>query len=197
MGIAGLVGRWLRQTSYEGVMTTKRPKFIRSVSIDMNSILHAVSANRDMSKLDEYFGDVTSMVMLYIQYLKPSDLIILAVDGVAPNGKVEQQRMRRYRSAMERDESAWDSNRITPGTEFMFQLSDHIERWLKINRVKIGTKTIYSSHMVPGEGEHKIMKLLRDEKFEGLDGIHVVAGTGQRPYPPLLEHVGPENVFST
>lgn len=178
MGILGLVSNWLSDPKYEGVMTNKQPENVSSLSIDMNSILHAVSHDTDMNNLEKYFEDVVGTISTYVKHIHPSQLLILAVDGTAPRAKVEQQRMRRYRSAMERAPDAWDSNQITPGTEFMFKLDEYISAWLHKSRTTIGVKkVIYSSHMVPGEGEHKIMELLRKEAHQ-LDrsASHVVAG---------------------
>eukprot|EP01035_Chromulina_nebulosa_P020498 gene20498-26592_t len=77
----------------------------------------------------------------------------LAIDGVAPRAKMNQ-RNRRFRSSKERDillseyilkegklptEESFDSNCITPGTEFMYRLGPD----------------------EPGEGEHKVMDMIR------------------------------------
>jgi hypothetical protein len=66
----------------------------------------------------------------------------MAVDGVAPRAKMNQQRSRRFRTAQEAKEleekarrkgeetpetAAFDSNCITPGTPFMTRLSRHLQ----------------------------------------------------------------------
>ena len=65
--------------------------------------------------------------------------------GVAPRAKMNQQRSRRFRSSKERevlisdyvakegklpDEESFDSNCITPGTEFMYRLGIAFRRWI-------------------------------------------------------------------
>lgn len=175
MGIVGLFGKWLSRANYIGVLTKRRPEKVSSLSIDMNAFFHGLTRDKDMTNIESYMNDITNLLMVYIKTVRPQDLVILAVDGVAPNAKVEQQRMRRYRSAMDREEGVWDSNRITPGTDFMFQLDTHIKNWLKVNRAHIGVKIIYSNHMVRGEGEHKIVKLLGEQGF-GRDTTHVIGG---------------------
>jgi 5'-3' exoribonuclease 1 len=57
--------------------------------------------------------------------------VLIAVDGVVPMAKIRQQRLRRFKSrwlaaaemgAGVRKEESWDTNAITPGTEFMEKL---------------------------------------------------------------------------
>jgi 5'-3' exoribonuclease 1 len=71
--------------------------------------------------------------------VQPRHVLYLAVDGVAPRAKMNQQRSRRFRSAKEAEVTAseiiarggvnleshkrFDSNCITPGTDFMLKLS--------------------------------------------------------------------------
>ena len=56
-----------------------------------------------------------------IDVCKPTDLIYIAIDGVCPRGKIEQQKYRRFRSAGEK--KIWDTNAISPGTKFMNDLN--------------------------------------------------------------------------
>ena len=75
----------------------------------------------------------------------------IAIDGPAPRTKMEQQRQRRLRSSQE--EKIWDTNSITPGTNFMNTLSTYLDKELK----KLNIPYILSDSNDPGEGEHKIM----------------------------------------
>ena len=90
--------------------------------------------------------------------------VLLAVDGVVPMAKIRQQRVRRFKSAWLRSSSSesWDTNAITPGTEFMNSLGLVLDG---LSRKHTGwTVSGVDEH---GEGEHKIMKWLRDGAFEG------------------------------
>ena len=98
-------------------------------------------------------------------------VVFLAVDGVVPSAKIRQQRVRRFKSAWARGAggpnggtvsegpkgySGWDSNSITPGTEFMQKLTRMLE-----GLVKEKPGWILSSVDEAGEGEHKIMNWLK------------------------------------
>ena len=101
--------------------------------------------------------------------------VFIAIDGVAPLAKMNQQRSRRYKSAMEKKEGPyWDTNMISPGTPFMIKLQNYItnaidkgeihpcfEREQLKEIVFENPKVIFSSANIPGEGEHKIMEEIR------------------------------------
>lgn len=112
--------------------------------------------------------------------IQPQKLFFMAVDGVAPRAKMNQQRGRRFRSAqiaadqMQEvisrgetlpSEERFDSNCITPGTPFMARLQNELEYFVadKVSSDPLWNKVqvILSGHQVPGEGEHKIMDYIR------------------------------------
>eukprot|EP00940_MAST-03C_sp_MAST-3C-sp2_P001935 g1935.t1 len=155
--------------------------------LDMNGIIHNCSHPKDhdyTSKISE--RDMMLGIFKYIdklvQIVKPQQLLYMAIDGVAPRAKMNQQRSRRFRSA--RDAAAaleelkanggkvgsdvFDSNCITPGTPFMARLDLHLRSFiakkLKEDEVWKRFKVIYSGHATPGEGEHKIMEYIRAQR---------------------------------
>lgn len=158
--------------------------------LDMNGIIHNCSHPNDE---DAHFRmsetDIFIAIFGYIEHIflkiKPKELFFLAVDGVAPRAKMNQQRSRRFRTAKEAketkdkaiargeelpEEDAFDSNCITPGTPFMARLSEQL-KWFIAKKVTEdaawqGPQIILSGHDVPGEGEHKVMEYIRLAKAQ-------------------------------
>lgn len=106
--------------------------------------------------------------------------VFIAVDGVVPMAKVKQQRMRRFKSVWwaekEREmgvrkvgEARWDTNSITPGTAFMEKLGTALQKLCSARKWTVSTSD------EPGEGEHKIMKWIREGGVKK-DGNVVIYG---------------------
>mgnify|MGYP002477577266 FL=1 len=101
----------------------------------MNGIIHNCShPNDDDASFRISEEDIFLAIFSYIAHLfsviKPQKLFFLAIDGVAPRAKMNQQRSRRFRTAKENketiekakrrgeeipEEAGFDSNCITPG----------------------------------------------------------------------------------
>jgi 5'-3' exonuclease len=141
--------------------------------------------NRLIQQVLGYIKDMTALV-------KPTEILYIAVDGVAPMAKIKQQRARRFKSSVLAAEEAkvtgkvadaerWNTNAITPGTQFMDRLGTAL-RGFKV----AGIKVIASPADEAGEGEQKIMAWLRmqphirDTVVYGLDADLIVLA--------LLEH---------
>lgn len=189
----------------------------------MNGIIHTCSHPFDDDvhfrlPEEQIAQDIFSYIECLFNIIKPKKVFFMAVDGVAPRAKMNQQRARRFRSArdaLERekqaknrgeilpDEPRFDSNCITPGTDFMVRLQKHLQYFVAY---KISTddlwkniKVILSGHETPGEGEHKIMDFIRAERSKpgydpytrhclyGLDADLIMLGmSSHEPYFSLL-----------
>jgi 5'-3' exoribonuclease 1 len=164
------------------------------------------------------FLDETAMfkkIFLYVDRLykmvQPNQVLYLAVDGTAPRAKMNQQRSRRFRSAKEAEQLAadlaarenfkgkemqseadkkrFDSNCITPGTDFMLKLSLALQKWvdykLKTDPFWMnGATVIVSGPDVPGEGEHKVMDFIRESQAD-----YKKTGKSSDVYGPGWTHV--------
>ena len=157
--------------------------------LDMNGIIHACTHPNDNGTSSSL--SLREMMLAIFRYIdrmvteivKPKKVLFMAIDGCAPRAKLNQQRARRFRAAQDRtdaltkmkqrgdvvDESSlFDSNCITPGTEFMDTVSRHI-KWFIRKKIKEdplwkNLEIVFSGHDVPGEGEHKIMQFIREMK---------------------------------
>jgi 5'-3' exoribonuclease 1 len=155
--------------------------------LDMNGIIHACShPNSDFLANSLSVREMMLSIFRYIdrmvtEIVKPKKVLFMAIDGVAPRAKLNQQRARRFCSAEGRtdainkakergeavnEDNLFDSNCITPGTEFMETVSRHIKYFIrkKIKEDPLwrNLTIVFSGHDVPGEGEHKIMQFIRD-----------------------------------
>lgn|SRR3990167_2780777 len=84
--------------------------------------------------------------------VRPRKVLFMAIDGVAPRAKMNQQRSRRFRAALEakqkqekmddlaqslpwaaedeKKKSVFDSNVITPGTPFMHRIAEGLRYYI-------------------------------------------------------------------
>lgn len=177
--------RWLLNQDLYGVAIDTVPGGVHWMFVDFPSMIHdaakveAKSASEEGRLFDEskFHMILESNIMEKVTYFSPSELIYFAQDGMAPLGKIIQQRERRYdfngvdsvrgeQEILEEDKevdkkSSFDRNAITPGTHFMERLSERLQTWFKTNK-NLFPKVIYSPQNVSGEGEHKIYDFLRE-----------------------------------
>ena len=173
---------------------------IDNLYLDMNGIIHPCAHPEDReapSSLAEMFNSIFDYCDKVISIIKPKKLIYMAIDGVAPRAKMNQQRSRRFRAAIDAEqkeriskkiEKEWrdkglptefldsknkerfkfDSNFITPGTEFLDECSKALKQYIKsrINKDPLwkNINIILSDASVPGEGEHKILDFIRTQR---------------------------------
>lgn len=138
----------------------------------MNGIIHNCSHPDDNNPHfriteEKIFQDIFHYIEVLFRMIHPQKLFFMAVDGVAPRAKMNQQRGRRFRSAKEAqkmeakaqqkgetlpDAARFDSNCITPGTEFMCKLQDQLKYFVvdKISNDPLWRKckVILSGHEV-------------------------------------------------
>ena len=144
------------------------------------------------SKRIECYNKICEKIDELVDIVNPKNKIILALDGTAGMSKQYQQRQRRYRAIIEKqsllnenenykykfDENineTFDSNEITTGSIFMNELSQCITEFIKYKIKNNDWKHLdiyFSSEQVEGEGEHKIIHLLKKYSSFGSYCIH-------------------------
>ena len=167
--------------------------------LDMNGIVHPCThpEGKAAPKTEEaMMVEIFKYTERVVNMTRPRKVLLIAIDGVAPRAKMNQQRSRRFRSAEEakvkakekedaikeweamgktmsdeyKSEKAWDSNAITPGTPFMDLLANSLRYWvaykMNVDPGWANLQVIISDASVPGEGEHKIMDFVRRQRSQ-------------------------------
>jgi 5'-3' exonuclease len=161
---------------YKNIIKNKLNGKIEALYIDANCLFHP-----ECFKVLEYYpkeGNQDKLFKLmvkriidkidYLIELCDPNLVYVAVDGVCPLAKINQQRVRRFgysnnykndiykKYGIEKNTS-WSNIVISPGTKFMFDLHNYLLKHFKKSKRNI----IYDSYMTAGEGEHKILQHMK------------------------------------
>jgi len=169
--------------SYFSYVLKNHTKIIKRLSqtkcnelyIDANSIIYDV-VHENTSNI---YSDVFSKIMSIINKLNP-EFTFVAFDGVAPLAKMKQQKQRRYKSWLTKQiipSDSWNTNAITPGTDFM----NGLDKYLAV-KFKNESSIKFSGTNESGEGEHKIMDYMRlhntnkNAMIYGLDADLIMLG---------------------
>ena len=184
--------RWMseRYPAISQLIAENRIPEFDCLYLDMNGIIHNCTHSDSDSPTfrmteDKMFIQIFNYIEHLFGKIQPKKLFFMAIDGVAPRAKMNQQRARRFRTALDAEkakekairehvdlptEDAFDSNCITPGTEFMAKLTKHLKYFInkKVSEDADwqGVEVVLSGHEVPGEGEHKVMEYIRLAKAQ-------------------------------
>ncbi len=200
MGVPGFFAWLLRNKKKLGTKNLIKSNLetkIKYLMLDTNCLLHPC-VNNILEKyktgilelkpnlpirpqLEEHiWALIENYIRNQIEIIKP-EVLYVGIDGVAPIGKILQQRQRRYRYLYDKSIKlnqnsktlvTIDSNGIqipnipissielTPGTDYMERIHERMIKFMS-QLEKTGTKTIYSSYHEEGEGEHKILQYIK------------------------------------
>jgi 5'-3' exoribonuclease 1 len=182
---------------------------IDNLYFDMNCLIHpctrnVTKANKNLvilhnkaEKLQKYktdpsyhtelekriYKEIAEYIDKLVNVVNPS-LIYMAIDGVAPRAKMEQQRTRRYRSIKIKeledvvykkyniDNITFDTNCITPGTIFMYKLAIFLKKYISERHNENNINYILDDCQNKGEGEHKILQYIKKHTLEDTNCIY-------------------------
>ncbi len=157
-----------------------------SLYMDCNSIIY--DSIRHIDPCDTFESKIIDHVIAkikeYVHLIQPSHILYIAFDGVAPFAKMDQQRLRRYKTSflasldfvndrrkteaeMDAERSnKWNTAAITPGTTFMATLAEKLQLEFGKNSAFATNgqirDVVVSPSTEPGEGEHKMFAYLRE-----------------------------------
>lgn len=186
MGVPGFF-KWLleKERKNKNLIRNSINKKIKYLMLDTNCLLHPcinhvidkiknnpnVYTGYDRNKVElEVWQLITRRIDEMINKLKP-EIIYIAIDGVVPMSKILQQRQRRHRYYYDNSQNEICNNiypissiELTPGTEYMERIHLNMINYLKNINKKKGSKIkyIYSSYHIEGEGEHKILRYIKN-----------------------------------
>ena len=151
---------------YKDIIHYTKPCVCDHYFVDFNGLIHP-AAHRVIAAASKY-TDVALLEKSIIQesydYLQkciaradPQHMIHTCADGVAPIAKMNQQRKRRYMSVLRNklcnSPTVWDTNAISPGTNFMTMLDTFMKKQIREHST---LSHYYSGSDEVGEGEHKL-----------------------------------------
>lgn len=188
---------------YARIIIKKYPKIynktenVNFLFMDYNSLMYFVKNNLmdkenklyEIGKLSDtkYEKILINKILDYTKHIitdivKPNKLVYIALDGTPPFAKMVQQRLRRFKKKKDYDieklvygknKKQWNTNNFTPGTNFMFNFSNKMQKFINDNNFSThldrNLRVIFSDSSVPGEGEHKLIPYIRKLKVKNTD----------------------------
>ena len=184
---------------FKGIVQKNISSKINSLFIDYNSFFYNASqktylqgnqyteeernekCKKGKLKLEEEFLDrVVIDTRAVMDKMPARSLLLIAVDGLANAGKMSQQKGRRFKAGKEYSNKGIGRYQLpgafTPGTPIMMKCDKSLRKLFK-SYDNLPQKFVYSSHLIEGEAEHKIMKYLRDQFEQNEDdGVNIIYG---------------------
>lgn len=153
--------------------------------LDFNCAIHPVAKKSEPDE-EIMIKNVCEYLLYLINKLVEHNIeieyVYIAIDGKAPNAKMKQQRLRRFKvggdGSSDRSGSGSgssgeiDFNMISPQTKFMDKLEKELQKFITYVATTLFTfPVILSGSSVAGEGEHKIIKHINENNGKGLNYI--------------------------
>ena len=178
--------------NYDNILSNnKKILNIDNLFLDLNCAIHyccrevlndiEYKAHKRVEIENKFISNIMKYIELLHQYCNTQKMLFIAIDGPAPVAKMVQQRQRRFKKFYEqrrlneikentnyedpsKNNQIWDTNAITPGTEFMDRLSKRLKSEIVKNEKLKHLKIIISDSNIQGEGEHKLLSYIKNHK---------------------------------
>lgn len=208
MGVPGFFS-WLlknkKKLGANNLILNNLPYKVGWLMLDTNCLLHPcvtnilekykqgqlmIDSDKDLrTQIEQYIWEkIVQCIDDMIKQTEP-EYVYICIDGVAPMGKILQQRQRRYRflfdkkiklnqmntieeleemiaktkiksNGIEEPVLPMSSIELTPGTDYMERINQLMIKYVEVLK-KRNIKCIYSSYHDEGEGEHKILQYIK------------------------------------
>jgi len=175
---------WLIKQHGNVILQDINPDECDYLFLDFNCAIHPAVKSNDFTTYEQLYNAVISYLLDILKAVKPKKLLYIAIDGTAPLSKMKQQRYRRYKTVYDKIEKdkierkynkvekkgKFDFNMISPGTEFMNNLIEKLTEFIdtKLKKQLNGIRIIFDDANNPGEGEHKIMRYIRNNDIDNI-----------------------------
>lgn len=181
MGVPRLY-KWVSEVCGQSIRTVKYGQCSHTVDhllLDSNAIIHEFAQKvfnygshkrllpprirlPFQEKILKVYQLTFEKILEIVKVCTPTKSLFIAFDGVAPAGKMAQQRQRRFIATLSNSEMEFNPNCISPGTEFMNNLRSYFyDRLLDLTSSSGIPLIVFSSADVGGEGEHKALEYMR------------------------------------
>ena len=172
---------------------------IHNLYLDLNSTIHELSHSTFENILallknksyEQIYQETCDTIDQIVQLIKPRSLLVIALDEVSPLAKISDQlKSRISKSYLENNneieelfnnlnlysKNTFDKNEISPCTNFMINLKKYLDNFIQQKKKENADiwkdiNIIFSGTNVPGEGEYKIMEIIREEKMNNDENI--------------------------
>ena len=188
--------------------------------IDMNGVIHPACHGDNMvtpETEEEMYVKIFEYIDMLLDMVKPGKLVYMAIDGVAPRAKMNQQRSRRFRAVKdsadkkealrmvkdelrlkgvqfdeEEEKPHFDSNVITPGTPFMCNLAKALREWIDSKMATVADTYCRDEKSCELRWPKDLVVILSDASVPG-EGEHKIMDyvrkqKAQPDYNPNLRH---------
>ena len=89
---------WLYRHFKKDIISLESPdKPVHRLYLDFNGAIHPAARSNPDNPIETVYEDTIRYLEYLVDYVNPTDMLYIAIDGVAPAAKMNQQRMRRFK----------------------------------------------------------------------------------------------------